>query len=48
MSQDLNEIMPSTDERMDIDTSFLDAYRTGGSDSLYKAQSRALEQEESG
>ncbi|MUU73395.1 hypothetical protein [Pseudarthrobacter sp. GA104] len=48
MSQDLNEIMPSTDERMDIDTSFLDAYRTGGSDGLKKAQARALEQEESG
>ncbi|WP_247040235.1 hypothetical protein [Arthrobacter rhizosphaerae] len=48
MSQDLNEIMPSTDERMDIDTSFLDAYRTGGSDGLKKAQARALDQEESG
>lgn len=41
MSQGLNEIMPSTDELMDVDTSFLDAYRTGGSEGLKRAQERA-------
>lgn len=45
MSQDLNEIMPSTDERMDIDTSFLDAYRTSGSAGLKEAQAREQELE---
>lgn len=43
MSQNLNEIMPSIDERMDVDTSYLDAYRTGGSAGLKKAQARALQ-----
>ena len=37
-----NSIMPSIDERMDIDTSFLDAYRTSGSGGLKKARARAL------
>lgn len=43
MSAGRNEIMPSTEERMDIDTSFLDVYRVGGSDGLKKA--RALAQQ---
>ncbi|MFE4834517.1 hypothetical protein ACFRAU_07525 [Arthrobacter sp. NPDC056691] len=43
MSQHVNSIMPSTDERMDIDTSFLDAYRTRGSDGLKKGRARALQ-----
>ncbi|MFF1880072.1 hypothetical protein ACFVVC_01220 [Pseudarthrobacter sp. NPDC058196] len=45
MSQGLNEIMPSTDELMDVDTSFLDAYRTGGSEGLKRAQQRAQQPE---
>lgn len=45
MSQGLDEIMPSTDERMDIDTSFLDAYRSGGSEGLKKAKLRAEQPE---
>lgn len=45
MSQGLNEIMPSTDELMDVDTSFLNAYRTGGSEGLKRAQERAQQPE---
>lgn len=45
MSQGLNEIMPSTDVLMDVDTSFLDAYRTGGKEGLKRAQERAQQPE---
>lgn len=38
MSQGLNDIMSSTDELMDVDTSFLDAYRTSGHQGPKKAQ----------
>jgi hypothetical protein len=41
----VNSIMPSIGERMDIDTSFLDAYRTSGSGGLKKARARALQAE---
>lgn len=45
MTQGRNEIRPSTEERMDIDTSFLDAYRVGGSQGLKKTQALAQQLE---
>jgi hypothetical protein len=43
VSHDPNSIKPSIDERMDIDTSFIDAWRTSGSGGLKKAQARVLQ-----
>ncbi|MGI8307060.1 hypothetical protein [Saccharopolyspora hattusasensis] len=48
MNQDLNDMLettPSTDELMDVDTSFLDAYRRGGSEELKRAQAHEAQQQ---
>jgi hypothetical protein len=40
MSRGLDETVSSTDELMEVDTTFLDAYRAGGSDGLRRTQER--------
>ncbi|MFD7661236.1 hypothetical protein [Streptomyces sp. NPDC059788] len=48
MSRDFAEMLEAatpTDEVMDVDTSFLDAYRRGGSEELKRAQARAAQPE---